>query len=494
MKHNRIKTRLGKVSGISLGDCHMFLGLRFGAPPVDERRFMPPVAAGAWQGTIDATQWPNRAIQSAERGTMGQNTPGERSEDCLFLNIYTPAGTAGPRPVMVWIHGGGFTAGSANEYDGRVLARQGDVVVVTINYRLGPFGFLNLEPLGKEFAGSASNGIRDMILALNWVQQNIADYGGDPQNVTLFGESAGAIAILALFGAPAADNLYQKAIIHSPGAPAVAPGDKTTHMAERLDVERSALLETLQSMPAWELLKTNLPNGHEIDGTVVTLPAKQTIEVKGRESVPLIVGTNRTEGTLFTPPDTQGEDLSHYEQMLPHVARGVTRGGDTTAYIKGLQATYPDSNAKRLMEQISTDHFRRTAVEVAEVATEAGVGGWLYRFDLDTTIEFREKKMMAPHACEMAFTFNAFADPECHVFTLHDPDATEVRQLAESWSSTLTRFCHTGDPNGGGLPLWAPYDGVRRTVMLLDQVCRIAEDPDAIHRQLWTTALSEHSG
>ena len=478
------ETRLGKIEGLPVDGGTAYLGIRFAMPPVGDLRFMPPVASGSWSGVYDATRWPNRAIQTKKLGTMDQETPGERDEDCLFLNVNTPAADGKRRPVMVWIHGGGFTGGSANEYDGRVLSREGDVVVVTINYRLGPFGFLNLEPLGDEFRGSASNGIRDMVLALEWVRDNIADYGGDPDNVTVFGESAGGKAILALAGTPGAEGLYHKAIANSPAAPEAPPGDKTARMAEKLGVPRSELLATLRRLPAFALQDAGLPCGYEVDGVVVTEPFMDVLATRGG-SVPMIIGTNKTEGTLFTPPDSPDEDMARYEQSLAGSARGVIGDKDATRYVEGIKAAYPDKTPKQWMEMISSDHFHKTAIEVAGFCSTFGC--WRYRFDLDTTVPYRDKLMQTAHACEMAFTFNRFADPECHVMTMHDPDAPGVRELASNWSATLTRFVHTGDPNGAGLPHWPAYDTNDRAVMLLNQVSKVENDPDKVHRELWSS-------
>ena len=477
------KTRQGQIEGLPVDGGTAYLGIRFGEPPVDDLRFMPPLAATPWSGVHDGTRWPNRAMQSKKLGTMDQATPGERSEDCLFLNVHTPAADGACRPVMVWVHGGGFTGGGANEYDGRVLAREGNVVVVTINYRLGAFGFLNLEPLGDMFKGSASNGIREIVLALKWVRDNIADYGGNPDNVTVFGESAGGKAILALMGTPSAMGLYHKAIANSPAGAEARPGDKTGLMAEKLGVKHADLLLTLRRLPAFSLQDAGLPAGYEVDGEVITRSFMDAFADPNLRGVPMIIGTNRTEGTLFTPPDSPDEDMARYENSLAGSARGVIGDRDASNYVLGIKASYPDSNSKTWMEIISSDHFRKTAVEVAELAGRAGC--WMYRFDLDTTIPFRGKLMQTPHACEMAFTFNTFADDDCCVMTMHDANARGVRDLAEAWSATLTHFAHTGDPNGAGLPRWPVYDTDDRSVMLLDQVSQVAKDPDATHRKLW---------
>ena len=178
-----ISTRLGKVRGTQRARVHLFLGLRYGEPP---RRFLSPVASGSWRGTFDATSSPNRALQHKTEGTLGAPILGEMSEDCLFLNIATPDNTGRLRPVLFWIHGGGFINGSGNELDGTVLAEQGDVVVVAVNYRLGSFGLLDLSSHGPEYKGSSSNSIRDLVLAMQWVRDNIEDYGGDPENAVSY--------------------------------------------------------------------------------------------------------------------------------------------------------------------------------------------------------------------------------------------------------------------------------------------------------------------
>lgn len=484
-----IKTKLGPVTGIDEGDAKSFLGLRYANPPIGNQRFLPPVPAASWQDTFDATCHPNRPMQPQTVGTLGQTVPGELNEDCLFLNIATPSTEGDKRPVMVWIHGGGFGAGGANEYDGRVLARQGNVVVVTINYRLGPFGFLDLSGLGDEFIGSGSNGFRDQVLALEWIRDNIADYGGDPGNVTVFGESAGALAILMLLGTPSAKGLFHKAIVNSPGGPKVPPGDKTSVVAEKLGVDRSKLLETLQNMTAQELQDAGIGIGASVDGSVITAAPEQAIADQGASGIPLIIGYNCNEGALFTPGDDEPDDDPHrYDSANQAIARGLSDDIDPEAYIQSLKDTYPGDGPKAIHEKVFVDIFRRPCLRSAELSTKAGVGGWVYRFDLQSTKPHNGKMMGAPHACEMAFTFNAYADPDCNVFTFHDRDDPVVKDLAHQWSSTLIAFATHGDPNNAGLPEWPPYDDKTRSCMVLDGTSRIENDPDLVHRKLWGDA------
>ncbi len=485
-----VTTRLGPIAGVAAGGIQMFLGIRYGLPPTGELRFLPSVAAPAWSGTFDATRLPNRAMTARTAGTLGQKVQGELSEDCLFLNIYTPAVDNKPRPTMVWIHGGGFAAGSANEYDGRALAKEGDVVVVTINYRLGVFGFLDLSPLGDEFAGSGSNAYRDMMLALKWVQDHIADYGGDPDNVSIFGESAGAAAVLALLGAPAAEGLFHKAIAHSPGGPTLTRTDRTPDMAKKLGVDRSHLVTTLRGMSAAALQSAGLAFGSMVDGVVLTQAPADAIAARGDAGPPLIVGSNRNEGTLFTPADDATGDPTRFDRANVGIATALLGGADPTRYINGLKAAHPEDGPKAIHERVFVDMFRRPSIAAASASTEAGPGGWLYRFDLPTTLPYNGKLTGATHACEMAFTFNAFADPDCGVFAFHDRNDPDVIRLADLWSGTLSRFVWSGDPNGAGLPHWPKYAVPARDCLVLDQTSRVEADPDRIHRQLWEQAVS----
>ena len=212
-----VETRLGPIRGRERNGVHQFLGIRYAEPPTGVRRFAPPVPVGGWDGVYDATHFGTSAPQVSRAASSP--LPGSEirwDEDCLFLNVYSPAPDHAGRPVLFWIHGGSYTFGSGDAYNGGSFATRGDIVVVTVNYRLGVFGFMELGHLDPALAGSQNNGIRDQITALQWVHDHIEYFGGDPDQVTISGESAGAGSVAAILGAPAADHLYHRAIAQSP--------------------------------------------------------------------------------------------------------------------------------------------------------------------------------------------------------------------------------------------------------------------------------------
>lgn len=485
-KTDPIETKLGTIVGIQDGNVKVFQGIRYAEPPTGDLRFMPPVAASGWDGTLDATTYPNHAMQAPSGSDVLPGERGEMSEDCLFLNIYTPSTEGKDRPVLFWIHGGSFTGGSANGYDGSVLAEQGDVVVVVINYRLGVFGFLNLSEQGDAFAGSAMNGIRDQILALEWVRDNIADYGGDAGNVMIFGESAGGESVLSILASPSADDLYHKAISHSGFMANRPPGsDNARKLAAHLNVESSELVDALRALSAEELLAAQITTqaGADagIDGTVVTRSTLEAITDRVADGVPLITGYNHDEGTLFSGlfPEVI------YGFIGPLIARMTVDGGDPTEYLERLKTAFPEDSKREHFERIWTDAFRRSSILASGQATEAGLGGWLYRFDLRTEQKLGDVVLGATHASEIPFTFNIFAKPNYSGAMFHDKNDPGVQQLAEQWSNTVIAFARTGNPNGAGLPEWPRYSADNRQTLILDANPRIETDVDVEYFELW---------
>ena len=490
-----ITTRLGAIVGKSENDIQIYRGVPYAKPPVGERRFKAPELRGPWSGTLDATRPGNRAMQPKIPG-LGSSSA-TYSEDCLVVDIYTPAADGRARPVLFWIHGGAYYIGSGNEHDGSILAAQGDVVIVTVNYRLGVFGFLDLSKYDDALAGSASNGFRDQILALTWVRDNINDYGGDPNNVTIFGVSAGGVSVNALLAAPSADGLYHRAISQSGLGVTNSPPPlaSASILAEYLKVDESELLTLIKELPAEELLAAQLASGirvdASVDGVVVTRDTYQAIAERGARGVPYIAGSSRDEATVFTSYAPEG---SIFDPMI--AVQGTTTwlgaktfdllrtGVEPADYVAALRGAYPFDTSKKLYERVWNEMFRRAAIRTSEAVTAAGSSGWLYRFDLPSS--GNGGALGAYHGSDVAFTFNDFARPSIpHRPFLYDLKDPVVLKLAEQWSNTVLAFARTGSPNGAGLPRWSSYSADKREVLILDAVSRIELDPDAKLRKRW---------
>ena len=473
-----LETRLGEVAGFRQNDVIHLRGIRYAEPPTGSSRFKAPVPASDWsKQPYPATEFANRCPQREPGGPL----LGGMDEDCLFLNIYTPSTEGDHRAVLFWIHGGGYNQGSGHEYNGTALARQGDVVVVTINYRLGMLGFVDLSALGSEYDGSASNGIRDQILALQWVRDNIRDYGGNADNVTIFGESAGGGSVLALLAAPSADGLYHKAMASSPTPVSEPAEDNVAAFSKALDATGEALVSRLYALSPEALVELTGAvgfNDGKVDGTVITRSTKEAIHERGAAGVPLIAGTNRDEGTFFS--------FLMPEDMWPDLQQDValTAGMNPKLYLDRLRALYPD-DPEGLHTHVWTDLFRIPALSAAQAASEAGPGGWLYRFDLPATVLFVGEDLGATHAAEVPFTFNSYATQDERTFELYDTDDPIVTELAERWSNTVITFAKTGNPNGAGLPNWPRHRADNRQTLVLDKESRLESNLEEQRRAIW---------
>lgn len=465
----------GEIQGLQEQGINKFLGIRYAQAPVGEKRFRAPTPVPVASGPIDATQFGDRNFQVGlvDELYAGKDIPGGESEDCLFLNVYTPTDPQGPYPVMVWIHGGAFQSGSGNEYDPTRLVRDNDVIVVTVNYRLGIFGFLNLEKLGDEFAGSSNLGIQDQIAALRWVRENASAFGGDAANVTIFGESAGAASVLSLLGAPAAEGLFHKAIVCS-GAETLAPA------LDQLDVLKAVLgsesdeacLQQLMTMPAAELSQLQQTAafyaGPGIDDRVITRPSCEAIKDGGATGIPIMAGTTRDEGTLLAPYFAPTEEIG--SAMLYGLATSIGRD-DGAAYMGYLEQEFGAGEVLAKMTRAWFDTFRASALRVALTAAEHGAGGWVYDFDVET-----EHELGITHFADVPFTFNWIE--ENHPWLFVHP-ATEANQrLARQWSKTVVAFARDGNPNGQGLPEWPQYRQGEYQSLQLAQAPTVVANPD----------------
>lgn len=464
----------GTISGEQDGGMRKYLGIPYAAPPVGERRWQPPQPVEPWSGVRACTAYgPSCPQEGIPLGPFGV---GRTSEDCLYLNVWTPAATPDDRlPVMVWIHGGSFVSGSGSLplYAGDRLAAAGDVVVVTINYRLGPFGFLAHPALSAESAeGSSGNyGLLDQVAALDWVQDNAEAFGGDPGRVTVFGESAGAISILDLMASPLAEGSFQRAIVQSGILWENGLGSMTgTTLAEaeragvafgrRLgvppDSNDAATLEALRAVPAPDLLAEagrgvdflteGLAFKPVVDGYVLPRSATSVFEAGEQMDVPLLIGSNADEGELF---------LAQMRPLTPAQYRAYVRA-TFGEYADDVLALYPASTSnevRRAMSRMLTEMgFASSARFAAAAVAEGGQArAFLYQFTRVPPLAGEQFGLPkgAFHGLEIPYVFG-----QAELFGVNDP--VDLR-LSEAMMGMWTRFAATGDPNEAGDALWPPY-------------------------------------
>jgi para-nitrobenzyl esterase len=488
-------TSAGTVRGIVDEGINVFKGIPYGDTTAGKNRFMPPKHPAPWKGTRDALAYGPTAPQTAGavdvRGRAARARLPEESEDCLVLNVFTPALSGGRnRPVMVWLHGGGFSSGSGSTpiLDGTSLARSGDAVVVTINHRLNVFGFTYLgEAAGSDFALSGSAGLLDIVAALQWVRDNIDRFGGDPNLVTIFGQSGGGRKVATLMAMPEAKGLFHRAIIES-GA--------VLRLTEREDAIRATHLlldelglginraRDLQGVPMDRLLAANaavnakLPgrepgmtaNSPTVDGKAIPNHPWDPVGPALSAGIPLLIGYARTEETLYDRPTP--ETLALDEAGLK--ARAAKRiGSDPGKVIEAFRKAHPAATPWDLWILIATDHPRGTySRELAKrKAVQGGAPAFAYRFDWETPEGGGH--MRSPHTVEIPFVFNniKIAGPLISKMP-------EAHALAGKVSAAWVSFARTGNPNTSGLPKWPGYSAASRDTMLFNNDSRVVRDPD----------------
>jgi para-nitrobenzyl esterase len=475
----KVSTLQGKAEGklINDGKVRAFLGLPYAAPPVGPLRWKAPQPPAAWNGVRDATKFGSRCQQWHIWNDYLFLDAGP-SEDCLYLNVYAPL-TANKQPVMFWIHGGGFLAGAGSEprYTNSALPLEG-VVLVTINYRLNVFGFLATDDLAKENGGAAGNyALMDMIAALGWVKANIARFGGDPDNVTIFGESAGSFAVSMLMAAPSARGLFHKAIGES-GASfgGVLPTDPLAERARRDQAWTESLgahsLANLRAMPADQLLEAAKQKqggwAPVVDGRVLTGPVPETYAAGKQAHVPLMAGWNRDERTNTLSKGMTAEKWKAYaaEHYGGHA-------GDFLAAFPGIT----DVQAVRSADSFTTGAFIAFSAW-KWIEAHAGTGAspvFRYRFDLASPpSEMHPEGRYAWHSAELEYVFGTLDARQGSQWRPED------RKLSGQMIRYWTDFARTGDPNGEGLPHWSRFDK-EKLVLHLDRA--ITCEPDAERAQ-----------
>lgn len=469
----RISTKTGYVTGLKQEGTLVFLGLPYAEPPIGNLRWMPPRALKEENKEVLATSFPNRCFGAPYVADLGnREIPGDFCEDCLYLNVYTPAADEQKRPVLFWIHGGAFIQGSANEYSGRALAAENDVVVVMINYRLGPFGFLDLSSLGEVYEGSASLGIQDQVAALKWVKENIQYYGGDANNVTIFGESAGGAAVLALLATPSAKGLFHKAFASSPGEITGKPVDNIVSLENEFGLKGDSLLDKIKSSSPEDLIRLQSEGkiiaGGAIDGKIVIMTPSQAILSSLNGQIPIIAGSNKDEGTLLNKTIPK----EAYE-ALTYVYGTTVANGDPSEYIKYLDELIPGKSHDKKMERVWYDYFRSSATRAAFSATQSGAGGWNYLFELPGNTPLR-----VAHSSDLAFIFNTLNNPDEGSFPVFHENNEVNREFARKWSKILAQFAKTGNPNTEGFPEWPQFNTPTYPTLITDSNIRVINNLD----------------
>jgi para-nitrobenzyl esterase len=509
-KHNgpTVLTAYGEVRGVNNNGILTFKGIPYGASTAGANRFMPPHKPESWTGVRECLDWGPMCPQVSGGGSMATGMGRDfgllfgvgaftitSSEDCLVLNVFTPGlGDGKKRPVMVWLHGGGFNigTGSGPRTDGTNLARAHDVVSVSLNHRLGVLGYCHLGDIDRDFAQSGNVGQLDLIAALEWVRDNIEAFGGDPNNVLIHGESGGGAKVHTLMAMPAAKGLFHRAICQSGvvGSNGVGIGlpdrEKATAAAAAL-IKATGLgtdeVRKLQELPVEKLLAVASPTVTEnpfapVIGTADLPEGPSDAVAKGSAAnVPFMVGCTKHEANFFLA--TMGMDRKRITEELPFVSR-IERASQL---IQGLRKNHPDFTPGDIVVRAMTDSFARfTSIKVAEAHIRGGgAPTFMYQFEWESPAL---PNLQSCHGVDGGFYFG---NTEALGMTAGYSDAL---QLAAKCSAAWASFARSGDPSNPELGDWPRYSKETRATMILSNDIRIEGDPMAADRLLWESLIA----
>ena len=502
-----VETALGRVRGGHSRGALAFKGIPYAGAVAGTGRFKEAPPPQPWTGVRDALQLGPPSIQGPGT-TYGENEPAY-SENCLVLNVWTPAVKDGrKRPVMVYSHGGGYVTGSggSKDEDGSRLAATYDVVVVTTNHRLGLLGYLYLGELGgEEYATSGNQGMLDIVAALRWVKTNIEAFGGDPDNVMIFGESGGGGKVGTLLAMPAAKGLFHRASIESGAMLTRSPKADATELARRVlralgigvnelhklaDVPVEAIVKLQQQAehnegplfePSGEPGSANLkPSvGPVVDGHVLPRQPFDPDAPPTAAQIPLMIGSNHDETTFF---ERDHPDVFHATQDSLTAQAHKYFGDKADRILATYKKAYPKASPAELYIAVSTAaRFGNNTITLAERKSAQPAPVYLYRYDFRSNVPIKgtDWTLRAGHATEIAMKFYNYDIPGL------EGNAPGVAEASKNMSTLWTSFARNGHPGAPGLPTWPRYDLKRRATMIIDAKCRVADDPDRETRELW---------
>jgi para-nitrobenzyl esterase len=496
------ETQYGKVRGYVLRGIHYFLGMPYGADTSGANRFMPPQKPKPWTDVLPALWWGNSAPQVMDNryankyGSFRDHwNYDDVSEDCLRINVFTPALKDGKkRPVMFWIHGGGFTNGNGIEHDGyngENLARLGDVVFCSINHRLGPFGFCDLAGAGGErFAASGIVGMLDIVAALEWVRDNVAAFGGDPGNVTIMGQSGGGAKVCTLTAMPSAKGLFHKAVVLSGAAARMGEKAYSEKLGSYVLGEAGLTPEKLQEMPWKDFLAAatkaqqklsqeagaatgGLRRGFNpvVDGVVLPQDPYYPEPAPTASGVPMLICSTLDEQS----PSWMDSALENVtlDQVVEKVkARVGFRGGlgdKAREVVEAYAKAFPGRKPVEIWSLVSAN--RQSVVDLANAKAKQPAPVYVSWFGWQPPLF--DRRMRAFHCVDICFWFS-----NTDLMLTHTGGGARPRKLAAKMAGSLLQFMRTGNPDGGGLPLWPKYTSARGETMFLDDVSEVRNDPD----------------
>jgi len=498
-----VETTAGKVRGYSARGILTFKGIPYAGSTAGPNRFMPPTKPQSWSGIRSSMYYGQVCPQGARTGWkndeesfMFEWDDGQPGEDCLRVNVWTPAADNRKRPVMVWLHGGGFSAGSGQElkaYDGESIARRGDVVLVSLNHRLNIFGYLNLSKYGQEYASSANVGMLDLVVALEWVRDNIASFGGDPGNVMIFGQSGGGSKVSTLMAMPSAKGLFHKAAIESGSSLRQSTPEDSEKLAaavlEVLGLSR-AQVSKLRDVPLEKLAEVQgealrkafprsvIPGGGggwrpTPDGRILPSQPFDPVAPAISAGIPLLVGTVLNE-------QTHGINHPEYEEMTQDevLRRARERFNDRAeAVIAAYQRLYPKAKPFDVLSVAFAAQSRQNCVTQAERQV-ALAGAPVYTFWFTWQTPVLDGRPRAFHCSELPFVFNN--TDRAAAMTGGGPEARELGgRMSDAWIA----FTRKGDPNHPGLPKWPSFTAKEGALMVFDNKCEVRMNPDGEARR-----------